>query len=483
MCERIVGTNEEAVMSIIGTIREKLSNLSKHFTVEALCGDGADRFIDEALKVTGRGEQRQSPLQPKLMMWLTLCLSIFRHESIPAVLARLLTGLRDFVDALPLRPVDDDALAHARKRLGVDPVREFFRRLASTIIPPATFHGLCVYALDGTQLTMPDTRENRKIFGRVKTSRGRAAFPQLKMVALQDVFSHRFRDVTLRRWKTPERAMALPLLRHLGDGDLVLLDRGFYAAWFFGALRAQRSHFLARVPAFVKFRAIRGTNKKSGDYLAWIEGYTGHHLPEKIQGPHGRPRVHQRIGTLVRVIHYHVRGFKPVRLVTSLLDREIPALDLALKYHDRWEIELALDELKTHQSSTAQGTLKTVFRSQRPRNVMQEAFALVAAYNLIRGAMTQAAARHAVDPKLLSFVDSVRAIEHMLPRMRAALINRLCALHDQLLLDLVRSLIDRPRRHRRYARVVKVKMSNFKLKRPHHREKHFDIRERIRIGA
>ena len=470
-------------MSIIGTVREKLSHLSKYFTVEALCGDGADRFIEEALKHSGRGEQRESPLQPKLMMWLTISLSIFRHESIPAVLARLLTGLRDFVGALPLRPVDDDALAHARKRLGVDPVREFFRRHASWIVPPETFHGLCVYSIDGSMLTMPNTKENRKIFGRLKTSRGRAAFPQLKMVALQDVHTHRFRDVNFRRWKTPERTMAVPLLRHLGDGDLLLMDRGFYAAWFFAVVRAQRSHFLARVPAFVKFHAIRGMNKQSGDYLAWIEARTSTPLLEKAQGPLGRPRVCERIGMLVRVIHYHVRGFKPVRLITSLLDRDIPAVDLALKYHDRWEIELALDEIKTHQSSTAQGTLKTIFRSQRPRNVMQEAFGLVAAYNLIRGAMAQAAARQGIDPKLLSFVDSVRAIEHMLPRMRAAASIRLHELHDQLLLDLARSLIDRPRRHRRYARVVKVKMSNFKLKRPHHRGQQFDIRERIRIGA
>lgn len=277
--------------------------------------------------------------------------------------------------------------------------------------------------------------------------------------------------------------MALPLLQHLGDGDLVLLDRGFYAAWFFGVLRAQRTHFLARVPSHVKYHPIRGMNKKSGDYLAWVEARTSIPLPEKAQGSIGRPRIHRRIAMLVRVIHYHVRGFKPVRLVTSLLDRQIPAVDLALKYHDRWEIEIALDELKTHQAGVAQGTLKTIFRSHRPRNVMQEAFAMVAAYNLIRGAMTQAASHHGIDPKLLSFVDSVRAIEHMLPRMRAATAARLPELHDQLLLDLVRSLIDRPRRHRRYARVVKVKMSNFKLKRRHHGQQHFDIRERIRIGA
>jgi hypothetical protein len=470
-------------VSIIGQSRHELCQLARHFTVEALCPGTTDDSIQAALEASGRGRQRASPLQPKLMMWLVLCLPIFRSDSIPAVLARLLSGLREFMFSLSLRVIDDDAIAHARRRLGVDPIRRFFRLEAAGVNPSPSFHGLRVWSFDGSMLTMPDTDQNRKIFGLVKTGRGQAAFPQLKIVGLQDVVSRRFRDVTFRRWDAGERDMALSLLPHLGDGDLVLIDRGFYAAWFFEAIRGRGSHFLCRVPATVKFKAIRGTSKKSGDYLAWIEAPVRLPDGQTILGPHGRPVTYRRVRLLVRVIEYQIRGFERVRLVTSLLDRSIPALDLVLEYHRRWEIELALDELKTHQSSTAVGTLKTIFRSHTPRNVMQEAYALVAAYNLVRGTMSHAAHRHDLDPDKISFVGSLRAIALMVPRMRGAPSCRLPILYDQLLLDLAEAQIDRPRRPRRYPRVVKVKMSNFKLKRPHHRELRMDPKTLIRIGA
>jgi len=470
-------------MSIIGQTRHDLFHFARHFTVEALCSGTTDESIKAALEASGRGKQRASPLQPKLMMWLVLCLPIFRSDSIPAVLARLLNGLREFLFTLSLRAIDDDAIAHARKRLGVDPVRRFFRLQAEEVRPSPSFHGLRVWALDGTLLTMPDTEENRKIFGLVKASRGRAAFPQLKVVGLQDVVSRRFRDVVFRRWKAAERKMALPMLPHIGEGDLVLMDRGFYGAWFFEAIRLQGSHFLCRVPGFVKFKALRGTSKKSGDYLAWIEAPVPLPPGQKIQKGPGRPATHRRVRMLVRVIEYQIRGFERVRLVTSLLDRSIPALDLVLEYHRRWEIELALDELKTHQSSTAVGTLKTIFRSHTPRNVMQEAYALVAAYNLVRSTLAEAAQRHNLDPGKISFVGTLRAISLMLPRMRGAPSVRLPALYSQLLLDIAEALIDRPRRPRWYPRVVRVKMSNFKLKRPHHHEIKVDFTTRIRVGA
>jgi len=470
-------------MSIIGQSRQELFQLARHFTVEALCEGTTDQSIDAVLEASGRGKQRASPLQPKLVMWLVLCLPIFRSDSIPAVLARLLNGLREFLFSLSLRAIEDDTIAHARRRLGVDPVRRFFRLQAAEIRPSPSFHGLQVWSLDGTMLTMPDTPENLKVFGRIKASRGRAAFPQLKAVGLQDVVSRRFREVRFRRWNGAEREMAVPLLPHLGAGDLVLMDRGFYGAWFFEAIRLRNSHFLCRVPAYVKFKAIRGSSKKSGDYLAWIEAPVPQPSEPKISQGRGRPATHRWIRMLVRVIEYRIRGFERVRLATSLLDPSIPPLDLVLEYHRRWEIELALDELKTHQSSTAVGTLKTIFRSRTPRNVMQEAYALFAAYNLVRSTIADAAQRHHLDPDKISFVGTLRAISLMLPRMRGAPSTRLRALYDQLLLDIAEALIDRPRRGRQYPRVVRVKMSNFKLKRPHHHELIVDFKSTIRIGA
>jgi len=470
-------------VSIIGKTRRELSQIARDFTVEAFCTGAVHRSIDSALAQSGRGDQRLSPLQPKLMMWLVLCLSIFRSESIPAVLARLLSGLRDMVEDLSRWPVGDGALSHARARLGVAPLRRFFHDQAREIRPAPSFRGLRVWSLDGTSLCMPDTPDNRRVFGSLKTSRGRAAFPQLKMVALQDVGSRRLRDVTWRRWDRPERPMAVPLLRHLREGDLALLDRGFYAAWFFEKIREGGSHFLGRVPDFVKFKAARGTSKKSGDYLAWIEGLEPLPPEHWYRNSRGALTKHRTARLQVRVIEYRMKGFRRVRLVTSLLTSSISPREWVLQYHRRWEIELALDEVKTHQSGTAQGTPKTVFRSHTARNVMQEAYALAATYNLIRGMMAHAAQRRGLDSDKISFVGTLRAITHMLPRMRGARAELLGRLYQQLLGDIAEALIDRPRRPRRYPRVVKQKMSNFKLKRPHHVEERVDFKETIRIGA
>ncbi len=470
-------------MSIIGQARRELCELARHFTVEALCPGETDQSITTALEHSGRGKQRASPLQPKLMMWLVLCLPIFRGDSIPAVLARLLNGLREILLSLSLRAIDDDAIAHARQRLGVDPVRRFFRLQADQIRPAPSFHGLRVWGFDGTMLTMPDTPENRRVFGRVKSSRGQAAFPQLKMVGLQDVVSRRFRDVTFRLWKASEREMAAPMLQHMQEGDLILIDRGFYGVWFFEAIRSRQAHFLCRVPSCVRLKALPETSKRSGDYLAWIEARVALPVGQTIRPKVGRPATHRRVRMLVRVIEYQIRGFEHVRLITSLLDRSIPALDLVHEYHRRWEIEIALDEVKTHQSSTPVGVLKTIFRSHTPRNVMQEAYALAASYNLLRSAMAEAAERRGIDPDKISFVGSLRAIGLMLPRMRGAPASRLPALYDQLMLDIGEAQIDRPRRPRRCPRVVRVKMSNFKLKRPQHLELKTDLNTEIRIGA
>jgi len=469
-------------LEFIGKARQELSRIAREFTVEALSPGNVSKSIDKALEDSGRDRQRQSPLQPRLMMWLVLCMPLFRSDSIPAVLARLLSGLRDMVLGLSLRPVDDDAISHARKRLGVDPLRRFFRDQARQVRPAPSFHGYRVWSMDGSTLTMPDTDDNRRVFGRPKASRGRCGFPHLKVVGLQDVAARLFRDVSWRRWDAPERPMALPLLSHLGEGDLVLLDRGFYGVWFFEAIRSRGSHFLCRVSELVKLTPVEGT-KKSGDYVAWIEARIP--LPEGqiIHDTGGRPATHRRAGMKVRVIEYRMKGFRRVRLVTSVLDPSISARDWVLEYHRRWEIELALDELKTHQSSTAQGTPKTIFRSQTARNVMQEAYALVAAYNLVRTTIASAAGRKTIAPDKVSFIGALRAISHMLPRMRGARAALLRELHEQLIADIGEALIDRPRRPRRYPRVVKVKMSNYALKRPKHRQTCVDFKQTIRIGA
>jgi hypothetical protein len=113
---------------------------------------------------------------------------------------------------------------------------------------------------------------------------------------------------------------------------------------------------------------------------------------------------------VVRVIEYRlegVEGAEPLyRLATTILDHErAPAMELAAIYHDRWEIETALDELKTHLRGA-----RIVLRSKTPDLVRQEFYGLLMAHFAIRGLMHEAALDSGEDPDRLSFLHAVRVV-------------------------------------------------------------------------
>ena len=124
-------------------------------------------------------------------------------------------------------------------------------------------------------------------------------------------------------------------------------------------------------------------------------------------------------GIVVRVIDYRlegVAGAEPIyRLVTNILDPEkAPAPELAALYHERWEIETALDELKTPLRGA-----RIVLRSKTPDLVRQEFYGLLLAHFAIRGLMHEAALKVDEDPDRLSFVHAVRVIRRKLPSFSA----------------------------------------------------------------
>jgi IS4 transposase len=131
--------------------------------------------------------------------------------------------------------------------------------------------------------------------------------------------------------------------------------------------------------------------------------------------PSEKDRRNGRNAVVVRVIEYTLRGVPEAeglyRLVTTILDSEkASAKELAALYHERWEIENALDELKTHLRGS-----KIVLRSKTPELVRQEFYGLMMAHYAIRGLMHEAAIKADVDPDQLSFVHSVRVIRRKLP--------------------------------------------------------------------
>jgi hypothetical protein len=463
----------------IGRDHQKLSAISRDFCVEALAEGNVAGMVTRALESAGHLGGRRSPLHPRLVLWLVVGLMLWRSEAIPAVFGRLLSGLRERWGKLSLKAVSEGALAHARRRLGVEPLRAFFRQLGAEVAPLPSFKDLKVWIIDGTRLTLQDTPANLKVFGRRKASRGRAAFCEIGMVCLVEATGHLIRDAVFGLWKLSESKAAHRLIRHLAAGDLVILDRLFHSLRLYKEIREREAHFLCRVSSKPTLKPIRGT-RQGHQYDAW--------MCRRIPCRKGEGRswwCSSRVVRLrVRVIDYRLKGYGRIRLVTSLMDRvAYPAEEIALLYHTRWEVEIAFDEIKTHQNANAHGQLQTVFRSKTPRNVMQEAYALLVAYNLVRRTMAQSAERSGLNPLHLSFLGSLRAIHHMVPRMQAGHAERLPRLHAQLLQDIAEAELDRPRRGRAYPRVVRVKMSKFKLKRQCHHQIRRDFAAMVRSAA
>lgn len=466
----------------IGRMHAMLAEISGSFSLDILAREDTSAKIRDALARHGKLAQRYSPLRPTFVAWLVLAMTLCRDKSIPNVLAALIAAVRCKRPALSLKPVTDGALSHARERMGAGPLRSFFESLSEDVSPEPSFHGLRTWSLDGVEMTMPDTPANDRAFGRPGASRGRSAWPQLKAVTLTDTTTHRVRDAALGGCREGERKLAEPLFAKLAEGDLALIDIGFYSALKLHDLRAQGTHFLARVPAHVKPKLVRKLGE--GDYLVEIKGRRpatgGEYKPAR-----GRSSSTEPFTMTVRLIAYEVKGEpEPVRLVTDLVDPvEVTAMELALLYHERWESEVSYDEVKVHLQTVKHGKQHTVFRSKSPELVKQEFWAMLATYNLVRELMLDAARAHEIPPREISFVDSVEVIGLTLAEVQAAPDRRLPHLHRRLLADIAECRLDRPRRPRVCDRVVKVKMSNYALKRAHHRQRTRDIKKDLRLVA
>jgi hypothetical protein len=248
----------------------------------------------------------------------------------------------------------------------------------------------------------------------------------------------------------------------------------FFLAWY---MKDKGHNFIMKVSNSVKLCPIPGSHLADGSYLAVIEG--------KIQDLAGSAKGRKKwrkVKVTVRVIVFQIPGFRPVRLITTILDPAISAKEIVIHYHKRWDIEIAYDEIKTHQCATLRGQMPTTIRSKRADLVEQELYAMLITYNLIRSLIYEAAAKHTKDPRFISFLDSLQLIidaAPFMPYIQGDERNRF----DYLLSLIADSLIDRPRRPRVNPRVVKVKMSNFKRKRSGDKSKHRNFEKEIEIIA
>jgi hypothetical protein len=259
-------------------------------------------------------------------------------------------------------------------------------------------------SIDGTTLDLADTVANEGAFGRPGASRGKSAFPQLRMVSLVENGTHVLFATKWGSYSDSENVLAVPVLSHLEAGMLCMADRGFYGYALWKRAASTGADLLWRM----KKNAILPCDRRlaDGSYLSKVYASA-------------KDRRHDRNAIVVRVIEYELEGIadgEPLyRLITSVLDDgKAPAEDLAALYHDRWEIENVFDEFKTHLRGR-----QAVLRSKTPELVEQELYGFILAHFAIRGLMHEAALRGDLDPDRLSFVHAVRVVRRKLPTFAA----------------------------------------------------------------
>jgi hypothetical protein len=409
--------------------------------------------VKDAVAGVPHGRRRKLPADVTVL--LCVAMSLFTQEALRVVLHKLVHGLRLFWPDPDIALASKSAISQARYRLGARPVVMLFHRLcrplATAQTPGAFRFGLRLVALDGTVEDVPDSPANERAFGRHHSDRGASAFPQVQGVYLSECGTHAVMDAGFWPCHTSERVGAFRLLRSVHAGMLLLLDRGFYSFEMLERTRARGAHVLVRVPASVSLR-VRW-RLPDGSYWAYI--YPAD--PKRRQrGDH----------LLVRVLVYTLTDparpghGETHRLVTTLLDaQEAPARELICAYHDRWEIEVTIDEIDTHQR-LAQHPL----RSQKPVGVIQELYGLLLAHYAVRAIMADAASQAAIAPTRLSFTQSVELIRVAIDDFQLVAPADHARLYQRLLRDIAACRLT-SRAPRTNPRVVKRKMSKFALKR------------------
>jgi hypothetical protein len=465
------------------TMAEAFANIGEDFSLTPF-DTILQPLLEETLREQGHHKWRKGTvLIPKVLVWLVLVLTLRRDLNYDKALNWMLSGLRWLTDLLPAKNklVEDGAISHARVKLGVAVFQVLFTKLAAGFRPlPPDFHGRSSVAFDGSTGTMPDTAANRTAFGQPPARRGAAAFPQVRLMALLGVAQRVLLAVAVAPYSgkgTGERALLLQILAQLEcQGLLFLLDAGLYSVELLWHIGQRAGEFIVKMPAQAQPKLRQ--RLPDGSWLAELTGK----VVDPARPPTANGRQHwQTITLTVRIIRIEIPGFRPFRLLTNLLEPSLSAREIALHYHRRWDIEIAYDEIKTHQCATLRGQSPTTFRSKRPDLVKQEVYALAIMYNLIRALMRQAADAHGQDPGALSFLDAVQHIIDAAPPLTACPPEQREKKCQTLLVLIADCVLDRPRRPRCNPRVIKVKMSNWTRKNAAHKSETRDITKELKI--
>jgi hypothetical protein len=398
-------------------------------------------WIDEALAASGVATVRRRRLPAEQVIWLVLGIALFRDRSIEEVVDALHIALPS-----PSGVVAKSAIPRARRRVGDAPVMSLFERTARSWAHASAgrhrWRGLAVYGIDGSSLRTADTEANRTEFGGWVAGKGDSSNPLVRVVTLMTLRSHLLAAARLGPYaSSSELALARDLLGEIPDSSLTICDALYLSMSFLHALASTpQRHWLTKAKSNTKMRVL----EQLGDGDAIVEMETS---DEARAQDASLPRTWR-----ARAIQYPRKGFTPKTLMTSLLDsKTYPAEEMRGLYHERWELELGYDELKTELLDA-----EVALRSKSPIAVRQELWGVLIAFNLVRLEMESVAIQAAVAPTRISFVVSLALLREefewsAITRSPGAIPRHLAALRQRL----KRLLLPARRSERRYPREIK----------------------------
>ena len=368
--------------------------ISKTFPVEK---------VNRILKSTGKISQRQRDLPAHVVIYYVLAMALFMQVSYREVLRCLLEGVEWLsIPGTQIKVTGKSGISQARTRLGSRPLKELHDAVVKPIAVMDTrgawYRQWHLVTLDGSTMEIADNRENEAAFGRPGASRGRSGYPQIRFVSLVENGTHVLFGTKLAGCRTSEATLAREVIPHLESGMLCLADRYYFGFELWQKAQSTGADLLWRVRKNIVLPCVE--HMPDGSYLSRIYAYRQKHRTVTN-------------GIDVRVIEYVVEGSgskEVYRLVTTILDPEAaPSEELAALYCERWEIETALDELKTHLRGS-----RIQLRSKTPDLVRQEFYGLLMTHFAIRGLMHEASIKGDIDPDKLSFVHAVRVVRRKL---------------------------------------------------------------------
>jgi hypothetical protein len=372
-----------------------------------------------------------------LTLWAFVTQVVSDQKSCLAAVARVLVLLT----ALGRKVGDSGTGAYCKARAKL--TEPFLRQLACDVgrhledAAPESWrrHGRRVVLVDGSTLSMPDTRANQAVYPQSRSQRPGVGFPILRWVALLGLATGAVLDSAFgpyRGKETGETALFRTLLSSLRPGDVVVADRYFCSYWLLALLQVRGIDVVFRKHQLRHTDFRRGQRLGHDDHLVtwkkphrpdWMDQASYDSLPEilrlrEVRGQIATPGC--RVKELV--------------VVTTLLDDETFNRDDLLKlYHQRWHAEIDLRSIKTQMKME-------ILRCKTPEMVRKEIWAHLLAYNLVRKIMAQAAAEHHTTPRQLSFAGAMQVLNEF----RSSLLNA----STGVLPELTRRILAAIARHR-----------------------------------